>query len=53
MGVGAVLAGAMLPAGLVGRFDLCVKYLRIAARGLGFVEGAFGRNIEEYRVVTR
>lgn len=53
MGVGSALALVMLPASLVGRFDLCVKYLRIAARGLGFVEGAFGREIEEYRIVTR
>ncbi|MHA3914933.1 glycosyltransferase family 2 protein [Halovulum sp. GXIMD14793] len=53
LGAGGGAALLALPATLAGRFDLVARPLRIAARGLGFIDGALGRVTEEYRVMTR
>lgn len=52
-GVGAGLALATSPLALVGRAHVPAEHLRVASRGLGFMMSAFGRAIEEYRVMTR
>ncbi len=53
LGIGLTAATIALPAWTVGRFDIPARALRIAARGLGFIDGAVGHQTEEYRVVTR
>lgn len=53
LGLGGGAALVAMPAALAGRLDLPVRALRIAARGLGFIDGALGRATEEYRVMTR
>lgn len=43
VGCGALLAVLAIPAACLGRFDHMAEHLRVVARGVGFVEAAFGR----------
>lgn len=53
IGVGIAMALGTAPMALLGRGDLPAKGLRIAARGIGFVDCAVGYRTEEYRFMTR
>lgn len=50
---GSLMSLIALPFALLGRSEIPIKGLRIAARGLGFIDGAVGYRTEEYKVMTR
>lgn len=53
IGAGAALAAAALPAWALGGFEHVARRLYTLARGIGFVEAACGRSVEEYRVLSK
>ncbi|MEM0942709.1 MAG: glycosyltransferase [Pseudomonadota bacterium] len=50
---GSVLAIAALPAWALYGFEHVARRLYTLARGIGYVEAAFGRSVEEYRVLSK
>ncbi len=53
LAAGTILAATLAPAALSGRAERPLRGLRIAARGLGFLDVLGGSGIEEYRTPTR
>lgn len=51
--VGAGLLVLKSPLVLVGKAHVPAEHLRVASRGVGYMMSAFGRAIEEYRVMNR